>query len=854
MVTARAAAADRVNRLKSPRAAPTHRNVPSHGGNRAQRSLTLLALTLFAVGGLQLMALSRVSMPSRPLPLPIFAVAALFLFAELGRMHIEVRRSAITVTLSDAAMIIALFTMQPAHAVLARVIVCYPVLVWLYRRSLMRLAINAGMMIFESVVCASVLALLGSGSPTSPRSWLFTMLAVQVSGLLAGLMVNLAIRLNGDTETLKDIVGGLLMGAAVSASTCVLGVACITVTAGAPDGRWLLLAAILVGLSIYRGYARLHERKAALEAVHGFSRSLETDEGAHALLGTVLNAVPPLVGAARAEIVLRAEDGGRHRRVVLADGEVRVEEAADLDWPVQKVLDTSQPLTLGRHSRHHSVRELLRSADLRELMVAPLPTDRGASGALLAIDRLGQVRGFRRADLILFETLAMHAGIALQNVQLVDKLRYDVEHDRLTGLLNRQGLSNAIGQHSAGGVVLIHLSGLSEVNDALGHAAGDALLKAVAAALQAGVRDGTPVARIDNDVFAVLLTSSRQQYAEMLADRLLAIVTEPIDIDDVPVSIGATVGIAVGEHHDDLVRRAEIALRAAHGRDGGFLVFEPGMEPPSAHRLSIAAELRQVLADPALRRDVVTYYQPKADLKTGRVHAVEALVRWRHRERGLVPPADFVPVVESTGLVRPLTLHVIDTALRDAVRWQADGSPFSVAVNLSARSLRDPQLVEDVTALLRKHGADPELLTLEITESVVMDDPDRARDILEQLAALGISLSVDDFGTGYSSLAYLARLPVHEVKVDRAFVSRMTRDPRDAAVVRSVVELGHSLGLRVVAEGVEERDCWDALVGLGVDVVQGFLLARPMPVEQLEPWLARHEADRATAPTPVAGA
>ena len=229
------------------------------------------------------------------------------------------------------------------------------------------------------------------------------------------------------------------------------------------------------------------------------------------------------------------------------------------------------------------------------------------------------------------------------------------------------------------------------------------------------------------------------------------------------------------------------------------------MEPPSARRLAVAAELRRVLADPAQARQIVAFYQPKSALDSGRICGVEALVRWRHPSRGLIPPVDFVPVVESTDLVRPLTLHMLNQALADLARWSSQERDLTVAVNLSARSLHDRALIDDVSALLGKHGVDPKLLTLEITESAVMEDPGEAQDVLDGLSELGVSLSVDDFGTGYSSLSYLAQLPVDEVKVDRSFVSRITTDERAAAIVRSVVDLGHSLDLRVVAEGVEDQ-------------------------------------------------
>jgi EAL domain-containing protein (putative c-di-GMP-specific phosphodiesterase class I) len=247
-----------------------------------------------------------------------------------------------------------------------------------------------------------------------------------------------------------------------------------------------------------------------------------------------------------------------------------------------------------------------------------------------------------------------------------------------------------------------------------------------------------------------------------------------------------------------------------------------------------------VLADPAQAGQIVAFYQPKSALSSGRICGVEALVRWQHPSKGLIPPVDFVPVVETTDLVRPLTLRMLDQALTELARWSSLDLALTVAVNLSARSLHDRDLVDDVSGLLRRHHVDPRLLTLEITESAVMEDPGEAKHVLDGLSGLGVSLSVDDFGTGYSSLSYLAQLPVDEVKVDRSFVSRITTDERAAAIVRSVVDLGHSLNLSVVAEGVEDQHCWDALIEVGCDVAQGYLLSKPLPRDQFETWLSAH--------------
>jgi len=521
------------------------------------------------------------------------------------------------------------------------------------------------------------------------------------------------------------------------------------------------------------------------------------------------------------------------------DDQVVFRRVESLEAPIRQVLATGEALVSGRHSRP-TPRSILAADGATELMVAPLPPEAGPAGALLVRGRLGHLRGFKHGDLLLFETLTSHAGVALGRARLVDRLRHDIGHDRLTGLLNRPGFADALAEVEGSRAVLaVHLNSVREVTEALGHAAGDSLIQTAAQRVTAAVPQDSLIGRVDNDVLAVLLLDASEGQARGTADRILSRFQAPVELRGAPIACSAVIGIALSEDRCDLLRRAEIALRATTIRRPVGR-YEVGMEPPSARRLAVAAELRRVLADPAQARQIVAFYQPKSALSSGRICGVEALVRWQHPSRGLIPPVDFVPVVESTDLVRPLTLHMLNQALADLARWSSQDLALTVAVNLSARSLHDRALIEDVSGLLQKHRVDPELLTLEITESAVMEDPGEAQDVLDGLSKLGVSLSVDDFGTGYSSLSYLAQLPVDEVKVDRSFVSRITTDERAAAIVRSVVDLGHSLNLCVVAEGVEDQDCWDALTEVGCDVAQGYLLSKPLPRDQFEAWLSAH--------------
>ncbi len=296
-----------------------------------------------------------------------------------------------------------------------------------------------------------------------------------------------------------------------------------------------------------------------------------------------------------------------------------------------------------------------------------------------------------------------------------------------------------------------------------------------------------------------------------------------------------------------LLKRADLAMYAAKGSSAGVRLYEPEMDISSPQRLALVGELRQAIELEQLE----VHVQPKARLATGEVTSVEALVRWRHPVHGLVPPDEFVPVAERTGLIGPLTHLVLKTSLQACAQWRAAGRQVGVAVNLSARSLTDLDLVDDVASLLRRYAVPPELLTLEITESSVMTDPARTMGLLLRLHDMGVRLSVDDFGTGYSSLSYLKRLPVDEVKIDKSFVTHMVTDADDLTIVRSIIDLAGNLALEVVAEGVEDGPAWDRLRELGCAYAQGWHLGRPMPVADLLGWLDRYDAERALRALPT---
>jgi diguanylate cyclase (GGDEF)-like protein len=428
------------------------------------------------------------------------------------------------------------------------------------------------------------------------------------------------------------------------------------------------------------------------------------------------------------------------------------------------------------------------------------------------------------------------------------RLRHQALHDELTDLPNRtllyRDIERAIaraGRDDEGlaALLLIDLDRFKEVNDTLGHDQGDDLLIEVAARLRATLRRGDTLARLGGDEFAVLLCDlpDRSTVAD-LAARLHDALRRPFSLNGVAVELGASIGAALCPEHgrdvNTLVQRADVAMYEAKRTNAAVVTYSRDRDPHSADRLGLLAELRRALACDEL----VLHYQPKVAIGDGRVIGVEALVRWQHPERGLLGPAEFVPLAERTGTVSELTLWVLDAALAQCARWRAAGLDLPVAINLAAANIVDPALPDAVAAALARHGVPGDRLECEISEDTMMSDPSRAMDVLGRLRALGLRLSLDDFGTGHSSLAYLKRLPLDEVKIDRSFVLGMSGDENDAVIVRSTIDLARNLGLDVVAEGVEDELTLRGLGELHCDVAQGFHLSRPLPAADLEAWLA----------------
>ena len=441
--------------------------------------------------------------------------------------------------------------------------------------------------------------------------------------------------------------------------------------------------------------------------------------------------------------------------------------------------------------------------------------------------------------------------------------RHDSLHDALTGLPNRTLLADRFGQclradtraGTTTGLLLIDLDRFKDINDTFGHHYGDELLRQVGPRLAGALRDVDTVARLGGDEFAVLLPDVHSVHdALAVASKLRAALERPFQVEGVDLDVEASIGVVrSGEHGTDptvLLQRADVAMYVAKTEQLGVFAYDPTVDGHSPAKLALLGDLRRALE----RGELVLHYQPKISIGTGEVVSVEALVRWQHPDRGLIFPDGFILLAEHTGLIGSLTRYVLDAALTQARVWVDAGRPLPVSVNLSARNLLDENLPSQVAELLAAHDVPAELLELEVTESALMTDPARAQRLLEQLSALGVRISIDDFGAGYTSLGQLKTLPVNELKIDKSFVMTMTEDRSNSLIVHSVVDLGHNLGLTIVAEGVESEQALAALAEFGCDVAQGYHLSRPIPATDLDTWLLgrtitpAHPGTRVTAP------
>jgi diguanylate cyclase (GGDEF)-like protein len=768
-------------------------------------------------------------------PIGFALIAALFAVSEVIVIHVPLRRDTHTSSFSEVPLTLGLFVLAPLQLGVAAVIGTTSALVLHRRQRGVKLMFNVSEVGAQALLATATFRVLyGHTSVGSTRAFGAAIAAVLAADLASALLVNSAIGLfRGRWPGIGafELLGGLVSCTA-KAALALLGV--VAVSDGSPAG---LAMVAICGLTMYvafYAYAAVHERHVRLEMLYRFSSSVGASVKLDEIAGAVVTEARDVLRASTAELAIRSDEGTATIWRATGDGSA-VSETVVAEACTGELWESVAAGTA-----------LVSGPDA---LAIGLGLHTGAQGYLLVQDRLGVEGDFDSVDCRLFEALANQAAVALANGDLVEQLEaemqareYRATHDPLTGLLNRVAFSDALDatlstDPSRRALFVLGLDRFSQVNETLGHDHGDLVLAEVCSRLASAIH-GSIVGRLGGDELAILSPPiAADADIRTLSDQLVGALRRGIAIEGLQLEVGASIGAAVAPDDADngiaLLRFADTAMREAKVRRSAFERYRGNGESDTRRRLVLAHELRRAIDESQL----VVYYQPKLDLASGRVTGVEALVRWPHPHHGLIPPDDFVPIAEHTGLIEGLTTVVLEKTLAQRRLWAASGVVLSVAVNVSARSLSDQRFPDQIARMLVRHRCPPDALTIEITESQLMADPDGAARVLGALHDLGVRVSIDDLGTGFSSLSSLRALPLDEVKIDKSFVFGVTSSESDAAIVRSMTALGTSLGLGVVAEGVEDAETEAFLIACGVQTVQGFFYARPQPAEVFEAWL-----------------
>ena len=788
-------------------------------------------------------------------------LAVIFVTCELLEVCIEVRGEAHVIHAGAVALAVGLALTSPGELLMAWAVgtIVVQIVEWFRdkRFNLFKAGFNLGTT-FAALALTVVIhrAVLGDANVVSPRGWLAGAVALFGMNMLSTIAVAFAISVS--IGQLRWSWPDVAVVQVICAVQLAVGQLAILVLAVDWRGLWMIAGSLVTTWLGYRAYVTISQRYGNLKLLYQFTDTLsgatETDDVVHTSLGLAKE----LLRAEEALLIIAVPDGAIVRRMGADDVVHSATHRGHLSAPEVSLLGFGEPIVVPAGEKDPAVRAVASELGWSDLLCAPLTGDNGAAGVLVVANRLAEVSTFDREDLRLLETFARNTTIAMKVGEAVAELRreaaekeFQALHDALTGLPNRtllgerlDGLLDEVAASSGVAVLFMDLDGFKDVNDALGHHTGDVLLVEVARRLQRTIGKRGTLARLGGDEFAVAVPDvAGLEEAIALARDICLACEQPFFLDQLSLEISISVGVAVAPFHANdsrtLFQRADVAMYHAKSKRSGVEVYDEVHDHSSTRRLSLVGELRHAIDSNELR----LFYQPQVDLATGDVVSVEALARWPHPTLGFVSPDEFIPIAEQSGMIHILTRWVIRSALADLARWH-DGWPnLRMSVNMSTRNLLDPTFVTDVTGLLEESGVDPAKLTLELTESSVMGDPARSLVMLGQLHELGVRLAIDDFGTGYSSLSYLKRLPVHEVKIDKSFVMSMAADADDTVIVRSTIDLGHNLGLQTVAEGIEDLETWNLLLGLGCDMAQGYFMSKPMAPELLTEWLEERTLD-----------
>ena len=811
-------------------------NVGALGHPDAQISMLILGLA--ALCGGYLLAMPEPDMSLRPGGWwAILVVFIAYGLAEYTVFNVEFGREGIAFTMAEFPLGMALVFVSPFAAVAARAVSALPTLVFARANRGRKLAFNMVLFVHELSFAFIVHRTVLDWTSGSNEALLWTATATMfVSAILNAMIIALAIsRYEG--QVLDRIVGELRASWWFYPVTSAGSVMVVALALIRPALAALAALPVLGIWFVLNSYGRQQQELRDLDGLHGVTGRIGGSLDVTEISDLSIDEVQAQMHGSGVALIRFTET----EAVTSLRGDVPLklpDSVTDEGWG---------PIFAERATRVISLTELHRlgiakPSLITPIMVAPL-VDHGESfGVLVVVERKIIGVEFSGEDTLRLQNLAGQIAVSLRRGMLHERLEYEARHDALTGLpartLFERHVNEAIvGREGTWAVIMLDLDRFKEVNDTLGHHAGDALLIEFSRRMSSLLGPDDVLSRLAGDEFAILCRRDQpEEFAEMAA-RCLADGGRPVTLDGLEIVVTVSVGIAevIGLDENALqpMRRADIAMYNAKWQRTGVELYRDEIDRRTPARLSMLGDLRAAIEGNGL--DVM--FQPKLDLVSGEIVGVEALVRWEHAVRGFVAPTEFVRVAEDTGLIKELTDLVLARGIAALRSFNEMGLSLGLAVNLSTHDLFDARLPDRVRGYLESNGVSPEQLTLEITESSLLVDAPRTRATIDDLHAVGLRLAVDDFGTGYSSLSYLRRLPVHELKIDQSFVSGMLSDPQDEVIVRSTVDLGHNLGLRVVAEGVEDRACLDRLTEIGCDVAQGYAISRPLTLDELPQWV-----------------
>jgi diguanylate cyclase (GGDEF)-like protein len=755
----------------------------------------------------------------------IAAIGVLFTVSEIALINIPLRRDIHTVTLSEIPLTLGLFLIAPVALVLAAVAGSSVALYAHRRQRGVKLAFNVAQVGAQCVVATVVFrSALGPSAVPSARSYMAALIAAVAADFVSAALVTFAIRVyRGRSD---GILRAWAIVFGVVASIAKTAIALVAVSVVVRDD-WATLVPVIVTVACTFGalkaYAALVERHRRTEMLYRFTTAV-----GHAIR---------LEDIARA-IVVEARELFRSSRSVLS---LAYREGTGYTWSAD--VDSDEVVEIDGPSHAVATEDADTGARLKGALNL-----RGVYSAFLSVRDALSGSDFDTTDRRLFDALVAQASIALDAGLLFEELEREMQereyrntHDSVTGLPNSQRFVErvderlaAAGEHA---VLIISVDDFADIKETVGHEYANDVLRELAHRIVETCGDDTPVGYLIGEEFAILWPSGA---TTAICRTLSEVLTAEIVVDDLPINATVTIGCATSPHHATdgatLLRLADGALRRGRRRGEAVATYQPQAGDDARQRVTLAHGLRRALD----RGDLVAYFQPKVDLSSGGVVGGEALVRWAPPEGGIVAPDMFIPIAEHTGLIDKITRFMLTATLAERRTWVDDGLDLSVAINVSARNLLDPKFAEDVMRALIRHECPAGALTLELTESQVMADPERAARPLQELHDIGVKIAVDDFGTGFSSLTLLRSLPIDELKIDKSFVLNVASSAADAAIVRSTVGLARNLGLACVAEGIEDRPALDFLLDLGVTIGQGYLFSKPLPAAEFRRWYAEN--------------